>query len=121
MAFFGTDDPVLLKAEDLVESARIQEATSKCALVAFTVKKYSTKERAAVTNLHVHNALTLSTKQMTRMEKGQGVANPEFALNLPGVDDAVLFLKRDGQIWSLPIDGGMVFLSTIHIFDVNYA
>lgn len=106
MALFGTDEPVLLRAEDLVESARIQEATSSKALVAFTVKKYSTTDRSAVTNLLVHNALTLSTKQMTQMERGHGVANPEFALNLPGVEDSVLFLKRDGQIWSLPLDGG---------------
>ena len=110
---------MLLTAEDLVESAPIQEVTSCKALVAFTIKKYSVKDKAAVTNLHVHNALTLTNKQMTQTEKGNFVANPVFALDLPGAEDAILYLKKDGQIWSLPLDGGAHIMDLFIIFVIH--
>mmetsp|Transcript_4915 Transcript_4915/g.7492 ORF Transcript_4915/g.7492 Transcript_4915/m.7492 type:complete len:766 (+) Transcript_4915:67-2364(+) len=106
MSAFGVDAPVYLKVDDLVESPRIVEAVSSRALVAFTIKTYSITSQTGVTNLHIHDAITLGTKQMTRLQTG-GVSNPAFALNMTYGDDAILFLKStDGQIWSLPLDGG---------------
>ena len=110
MSAFGVDAPVYLKVDDLVESPRIVEAVSSRALVAFTIKTYSITSQTGVTNLHIHDAITLGTKQMTRLQTG-GVSNPAFALNMTYGDDAILFLKStDGQIWSLPLDGGRIIL-----------
>lgn len=115
MASFGSDPSVFLTAEDLIQGSRIVELSSSRNLVAFTQKKFSIKSKSAATNLFIHNSDTRRVKQMTQLEKG-GVGNPYFALDLPGVDDSILFLK-DGQVCSLSLDGGRPLfrlLSTNH-------
>jgi hypothetical protein len=88
MSSFGTDDTVFLTAEDLAESPRFAESTSKNNMLAFTLKKFAhDAKHSAATNLYMLESGG-SIKQMTRLETG-GVSNPAFAPDVAGSNDAV--------------------------------
>mgnify|MGYP003384911220 CR=1 FL=1 len=88
MTSFGTDDAVFLKAEDLAESPRFAEATSKSGMLAFTLKQFARDAaHSSSTNLHVFESGG-EVKQMTRLETG-GVSNPIFPPDVIGSKDSV--------------------------------
>jgi hypothetical protein len=104
MAEFGSDPLQTLNETHLVESTRFVETNAAANYVAFTLKKYSLENKTSHYNLFLHNSQTLQTKQMTRLAKG-GICNPHLLLDIPGAENSILYLLN-GQIWSLPIDGG---------------
>lgn len=90
MSSFGTDDAVFMKAEDLVESPRFAEATSKNGMIAFTLKQFARDAKhSCSTNLHIFESGG-EVKQMTRLVNG-GVSNPVFPPDVLGSKDAVCF------------------------------
>mmetsp|Transcript_10772 Transcript_10772/g.17685 ORF Transcript_10772/g.17685 Transcript_10772/m.17685 type:complete len:94 (-) Transcript_10772:26-307(-) len=91
MSSFGNDEAVFLKAEDLAESPRFGEMTSKNGMLAFTMKKFARDAKhSAVTDLYVFESGG-SVTQMTRLDSG-GVSNPTFAPAVLGSTDAVRVL-----------------------------
>jgi hypothetical protein len=129
MSSFGIDDAVFLKAEDLAESPRFGEATSKNGMLAFTLKTFAhDATHSSVTDLYVFESGG-SVKQMTRLETG-GVSNPAFAPDVLGSSEAVsgfytfyrqfypyahavvhcvglqVMYLQGGQVRSLSLDGG---------------
>jgi hypothetical protein len=108
MAEFGFDPLQTLNETHLIESTRFIETNAVDNYVAFTLKKYSLEKRISTCNLFLHNSHTLQTKQMTHLAKG-GISNPHLLLDIPGAENSILYLLN-GQIWSLPIDGGEQFL-----------
>lgn len=98
-----------LTREELILSSRLSECCSSgpdSELVAFTHKKICEGGKKSATNLYLHNATSMRTTQLTHNESG-AVSNPVFAQDLPGAEDALLYMKSsDSQVWALPLGGG---------------
>jgi hypothetical protein len=115
MTQFGSDSLTYLNETHLVESSRFTEIHSSENYVTFILKKYSIDQKRSTFNLFLHNSLTLQTKQMTHYGKvnvattpsppSPPLSNPYLVLNIPGMENSIFYLMN-GQIYSLPIDGG---------------
>ncbi len=89
----------------LVEAKRILEISScqESSRIAFTVKSYSVEKKSSTFNIHIYDSCDCSVLQLTR---GNVSTSPQFLTNMgAGVCDQICML-RDGQVWSLPGNGG---------------
>jgi len=98
-----------LSKEELILSSRISEFTSSGPdrdLLAFTHKQIYDGGKRSATNLYLHNATSMRTTQLTHNESG-AVCNPVFCQDLPGAEDALMYIKSsDSQVWALPLGCG---------------
>lgn len=95
-----------VNSNDLVTSSRIVELTAYKNYAAYTIKKYSLETRSSVVDIFIHDSNVGKTRQMTRSSNGDGARNPIFACDDSRIDDSILYLRSDGQIWALPLSGG---------------